>query len=79
MILDHIWSLNAHLSKTVFERWEGRKARVFGEGGLLCKSFNLFKILQERSRKKARASSAKRFKVEPNPRISLMMFGLEKP
>ena len=32
-----------------------REARVFGgEEGLLCKSFNLFKILQEGRRKKAR-------------------------
>ena len=41
-----------------------REARVFGgEEGLLCKSFHVFKILQEGRKKKARASSAKRFKV----------------
>ena len=48
------------LSKNVIREWERRKARVFGgEEGLLCKSFYLFKILQEGRRKKARASSAK--------------------
>ena len=48
-------------------KWE-REARVFGgEKGLLCKSFNLFKILQEGRRKKAMASSAKGFKVRAKP------------
>ena len=50
-------------------KWERRKARVFGgEEGLLCKSFHLFKILQEGRRKKARASSAKGFKVRTKPK-----------
>ena len=48
--------------------WERRKARVFGgEEGLLCKSFHLFKILQEGRRKKARASSANGLKVRTKP------------
>ena len=48
--------------------WERRKARVFEEeDGLLCKSYHLFKILQEGRRKKARASSAKGFKVRTKP------------
>ena len=52
------------LSKNVLREREKRKAKVFrGEEGLLCKSFHLFKILQEGRRKKARASSAKGFKV----------------
>ena len=45
-----------------------RKARIFGgEEELLCKSFHLFKILQEERRKKARTSSAKGFKVRTKP------------
>ena len=53
------------LSRNSFLRErERRKARVFGgEEGLLCKSFHLFKILQEGRRKKARTSSIKGFKV----------------
>ena len=53
------------LSKNNFLRErERRKARVFGgEEGLLCKSFHLFKILQEGRRKKTRTSSTKGFKV----------------
>ena len=54
-----------------------REARFFGgEEGLLCKSFHLFKILQEGRRKKGRASIAKGFKTLE---FSLMMFGSEKP
>ena len=50
--------------KPFLREWERRKTRVFGgEDGLLCKSFHLFKILQERRKKKTRASSAKGFKV----------------
>ena len=50
--------------KTFLRERERRKARVFGgEEGFLCKSFHLFKILQEGRRKKVRASSAKGFTV----------------
>ena len=58
-----------HLGKNVFEsKVREREARVFGgEEGLLCKSFHLFKILQEERRKKARTSSAKEFKVRTKP------------
>ena len=62
------WSKGSFLAKTFLREWERRKARVFGgEEGLLCKSFHLFKVLQEERRKKARASSAKGFKVRTKP------------
>ena len=54
------WSKGSFEQKRFLREWERRKARVFrGEDGLLCKSFHLFKILQEGRRKKARVSSAK--------------------
>ena len=52
----------------MFDSRVEREDRVFGgEEGLLCKSFHLFKILQEERRKKSRASSAKGFKVRTKP------------
>ena len=53
------------LSKNVFER-EGDRG-FGGEEEFFCKSFHLFKILQEGIRKKVRASSAKGFKVRTKP------------
>ena len=44
-----------------------REARVLEIVGDWCKSFHLFKILQEGRRKKARASSAKGLRYEPKP------------
>ena len=44
-----------------------REARVLEEEGDCGVILHLFKILQEGRRKKARASSAKRFKVRTKP------------